>query len=317
MKTYTNLKIALTSILFLVCSISGYMVGQTSSDEGISTDGESNSFRTISPKNSWTSYTYNPMTGSNVQPRQYRFHEDSVEVGGNWYFQLQWSNSEEGENWSDLELFREENGKIFVLKYGDEYILMDFNVEAGETFSIEQPNGGGWTNNFLVISVDSIELVDGSQRKRVGLGCYEEDVVWYYWVEGIGSLTQNLDLYHCALDVPHDPILCFYHNGELIFSDDNYDECWITTSVTDIQAQGINIYPNPTTDFLTIEFGDPPTQDIMFTVYDYTGKLIRNFQHSGFQSHYRIEVSDFSPGFYYLSWEQNGIPYSYRFVVGE
>jgi len=317
MKTYTNLKITLTLILFMICSISGYMVGQTSTNDGDLGNNESHTHKTISPENNWTSYTYNLWSGNNnLKPRQHRFHNDSVEVDGKWYFQLQWTRSQEDENWNNLELYREENGKIFVYAWGAESLLMDFNVEEGEVLSIYQPLGS-WTNHYSVVSVDSIELLDGSLRKRVVLGCYDEDFGYYYWVEGIGSLNQNFFLVHCAVDIPHNPILCFYQNGEMIYSNEHYDECWITTSVTDIHSQGINIYPNPTTDFLTIEFDDAPTQDIMFTVYDYTGKQTRNFHYSGFQSLYRIEVSDFSTGFYYLTWELDGRPFVYHFVVAE
>jgi len=315
MNTYCKLTIALMSALFMVCSLSGYLTGQTSPADGTSTSGESNTFKTISPANTWTDMTYDPMMGGNVHSRRYRFSEDSVEVGDNWYFQLQISQSKEGDEWSDLDLYREENGVIYVNSHEVEYVVMDFNVEAGETFSIEPPPGGSIVD-FLVVSVDSIELLDGSLRKRIGLGCYEFEEVSYYWVEGIGSLNQTLGLYHCFFDVADDPILCFYQNGEMIYSNEDNDECWIT-SVTDIHEHGINIYPNPASDFLTIEFDDPPAQDIEFVVFEYTGKRIRNFQFSGFQSQYQLQISELSPGFYYLSWEENGRPYVYHFVVAD
>ena len=118
MKTQTNFKITLTTILFILYSISGNLVGQTSANDGDLSNNEPHTYKTISPENNWTSYTYNPWMGNNLQSRQYRFHNDSVEVDGKWYFQLQWTGSKEDENWNNLELYREENGKHICICLG-------------------------------------------------------------------------------------------------------------------------------------------------------------------------------------------------------
>ncbi|TVQ42835.1 MAG: T9SS C-terminal target domain-containing protein [Saprospirales bacterium] len=315
MKTYTNLKITLTLILFMICSISGYMVGQTStgSDE-IRENEKATYFKYVSPNNTWTTVGFSIIDGKYSSFR-YRFGPDSIAFEDQWYFYLQGSGTETGDNWSNIGLFREINGVVYGIENDEEHVFMDFNLEVGDQITIPMLS---FDNSFdyNVLEVDSIELLDGSLRKRLLLECSEIEEISVYFVEGLGSLSSYLGFVACFFDL-ESKLLCFYQNGEIIYLDENYDECWITTSVTDIHSQGINIYPNPTTDFLTIEFDDAPVQEIAFKAYDYTGKLIRNFHHSGFQSHYRIEVSDFSPGFYYLSWELDGRPFVYHFVVAE
>ncbi len=316
MKTQTNFKITLTTILFTVASISGYMIGQTSS---ITEDNRDNKqatyYKYVSPENTWTTVGYSWIDNSYGSHR-FRFSADSVFFEGQWYFQFQGTGSEHGDNWGNIGLFREENGVVYGITRSEERIFMDFNLEIGDRITIPYLD---FVDSFeyIVVGIDTIELLDGSLRKRLLLDCYQwqDEGFEVYFVEGLGSMGAYIGHIGCFLDV-HEALLCFYNNDEMLYTNPNFNGCWIT-SVTDIHSQGINIYPNPTTDFLIIEFDDALATEITFKVYDYTGKLIRNFNNAGYQSHYRLQVSELTAGFYYLTWEMNGEPFVYHFVVGE
>lgn len=315
MKTQTNFKITLTTILFILYSISGNLVGQTSGvSEEIRGNEQATNLKYVSPKNSWVIVGFSILDGTYSSFRC-RFGPDSIAFEDQWYFYLQTSSDETGDNWNNIGLFREEDGIVYGIKNDEELVFMDFNLDVGDSITIPMLDFGD-SFDFTVLEVDSIELLDGSYRKRLFLECSQIEGLGDYFVEGFGSLRTYLGFVSCYLDIESE-LLCFYQDGEKIYANTKFDECWVTTSVTDIQAQGINIYPNPTTDFLTIEFEDAPTKEITFKVYDYTGKLIRNFNNAGFQSHYRLQVADLTAGFYYLTWEMKGEPFVYHFVVGE
>ena len=190
---------------------------------------------------------------------------------------------------------------------------MDFNLIAGDRITMPE-TFSGVVSEFEVIAVDTVVVMDGSQRKRVLFDCYEWEGFYLYWVEGIGLLNHLPGQMTCAVDFEH-PLLCFYQNEELIYFNENFESCWIT-SVEDLQSAGIAVFPNPAVDHLNIEFENPSSHPIHFRIIHSNGAEIKNFKHPGNQSDYRIQVNDLPTGMYHLSWQLDGRPFSYRFVVG-
>jgi hypothetical protein len=63
-------------------------------------------------------------------------------------------------------------------------------------------------------------------------------------------------------------------------------------------AAGINIYPNPARDFCMIEFPEALNEPVRLSVFDASGRLMRNVKLADQKS--LLEISDLSEGLYYL-----------------
>jgi hypothetical protein len=68
------------------------------------------------------------------------------------------------------------------------------------------------------------------------------------------------------------------------------------------EAKGINLlvsaYPNPTTDFLTLEVKDFELSNLNFQLYDMQGKLLQSKKITGNQTN--IEMSNLAPATYFV-----------------
>ena len=94
------------------------------------------------------------------------------------------------------------------------------------------------------------------------------------------------------------------------------DECFLV-GMDDLQAAGAMLYPNPTTDFLTIEI-NTPIENI--TVYNSTGTLVNEIRMGGVsgnsqESRTMLDVSHFPIGIYSLKFTTSkGESFSRKFV---
>nr|MBS0037242.1 T9SS type A sorting domain-containing protein [Saprospiraceae bacterium] len=316
MKKYTNLNNAFAFFLLLATFIySNSTIAQPSSQDGNITSDANTSYKLVSSSNSWTNWFYGTWFTPDNKPVRYRFSEDSVQLGDRWYLQLKRSFAETGDNWEDMGLFREENGVVYLIVNNEEQVLMNFNSGMGDQLDLFRP-GFDQTLEFTVVSVDTVELMDGSHRKRLGLSCFGNDGPIKYWVEGIGSLKNAMGIYHCAFHVQDRPLLCFFQNGEMIYFNENYGSCWLT-SVEDLQDVGISIFPNPAIDHLNILFENPSSHPLHFRIIHSNGAIINSFKHPGMQTDLKIRINDLQAGIYHLSWDFDGSPFSYRFVVSK
>lgn len=112
-------------------------------------------------------------------------------------------------------------------------------------------------------------------------GCYGGPGVPYWLNDGCFAWVIDVDEYCCTND--WDPTC-----------QSMYDYCQLgwPTSIPDISALGIAVYPNPTKDVLTIE----TRLDIQIEVHDLMGKLLIKTKNVN-----RLDLSDLSNGLYNLS----------------
>lgn len=129
----------------------------------------------------------------------------------------------------------------------DEVLLYDFSLVEGDIFP---------TNMKDVYKVDSIQLLDGTYRKRIMFDPWDID----YWIEGIGGSFGGLLWidWHFKKHIPEAWLLCHYENDSLLYMYDYFNTCnywW-----TDVNAETLNkslipkIYPNPFSQKLSISF---------------------------------------------------------------
>lgn len=249
--------------------------------------------------NQWSLVSYN--FAGDAHNTTYRIEGDTT-INGMEYKKL-WYTFENPilANWVLSKFIREDSTKQVFEKVGmnSEEIIYNFGLSAGDTiFNNVLPGLNG-----LISEVDSIELNDGSMRKRLALSsldCPDWGII-EYWVEGIGGVNlafKYID-YFCVYDVGLH-LQCFSNHGNFLYGSPNGSQCFIINSINDIEEIAIKIFPNPTQDILNLEY-DEITKIEALNIFDFQGQLIRSLQVENPIS--QISISNFPKGVYYLKIE--------------
>ena len=91
-----------------------------------------------------------------------------------------------------------------------------------------------------------------------------------------------------------------------------------STVINSAEEKGINIYPNPVADNLTLEgeINNPESKPLMFKLYSIEGRLVKHIQLNGYINYMNttINCSDIPAGIYSYTISVSGIVYSGRIV---
>ena len=170
-------------------------------------------------------------------------------VEGVRYMKVMESMNDEGNPYL-VALLREEGGKVWGRKktngFLSEVLLYDFNANIGDTLSF-----GDFEESFVVDSI-SFEQIGGRERKKIWFGLEYEPFGSETWIEGIGSDMGLLYSGWSSATGGYTRFLCFHINGELVWQSPKYDACLIT-AVEETEKQRTCIYPNPTSEVVSIE----------------------------------------------------------------
>lgn len=89
-----------------------------------------------------------------------------------------------------------------------------------------------------------------------------------------------------------------------------------TVGISEIDStRDINIYPNPSSDHLTIDLPIDQTEDFELKIMDMTGKMLQIHNFESNTTSVTISVNDLSEGMYYIQIECKGLVYRKPFVV--
>ena len=92
---------------------------------------------------------------------------------------------------------------------------------------------------------------------------------------------------------------------------DNFSVSWQEpTGIKSADDQEMHIFPNPTKDVLTLKL---PADEYNFRLFDLFGKIISEGKFSG--SGYKIDVSEFDAGFYFLEIKSAEILYTKKIAI--
>lgn len=131
--------------------------------------------------------------------------------------------------------------------YDNVVLLYDFSLSEGDVF-----------NYNSVTKVDSVELLDGTYRKRI---VFEGGDYYFFWIEGIGSLMGGLLWidWDFKKHIPEAWLLCYYENDSLLYRNDFLNlDC--DYSFTNVNTETIDntyipkVYPNPFSKEVSISF---------------------------------------------------------------
>lgn len=142
---------------------------------------------------------------------------------------------------------------------GEEVLVYDFKLSIGD--SISNFGSGGVS---YVTEIDSIQLPDSSYRKR-----FSFDINSAFYIEGVGGSEGLFSPLSIGIG-SWSYIMCLRENGESIYGAE-CDEYYIVDLEAKLPAPHLQVYPNPTTDQVHIEY---PGQKIKSWLLDATGKIL-------------------------------------------
>lgn len=205
-------------------------------------------------------------------------------------------------NWNLSKIIREDSTqKVYQLNASsnEESVIYDFGLSVGDTIvSNVSPE-----QNSIVTTVDSIELNDGTKRKRLtitSLYCPDWNIE-EFWIEGIGG--ENYAFYYVDVFCQTDTGLslrCFSNNGNFLLGSADGTNCFVPTSINELEQTAIKIFPNPTQDVLNLAY-DETLKVVNLKFFNYQGQFVKSLQVESDLS--QISISNFPKGVYYLNIE--------------
>ncbi|MFK7758052.1 MAG: T9SS type A sorting domain-containing protein [Flavobacteriales bacterium] len=181
-----------------------------------------------------------------------------------------------------------------------EYLLYDFSqIEVGDTLvDYYNPN----PNDFDIVSGIDSTLI-GDQYRKV----YEFTNSFFsfptsFFIEGIGS---SLGLFApfgnpFAPGVTDYQLTCFTH--EDVFFENPYEQevtdCLLLNSISEQSASLFQLYPNPSSQNLTLESSGSPILSVL--IYDQTGTTVKSDLEVN-RNQLVIDVSDLASGLYFIN----------------
>ncbi len=177
---------------------------------------------------------------------------------------------------------REDSGKVFLANKSRELILYDFNLKEGDSL-VMYFLWDDMDSNPLFIQVDSVKTAifqDQKERLMQFVSVYDyrnrdhsiNDVL----VEGIGSLQFGLE-YPVSLFITGGScirrLLCFSMNNNLVYTNPEFNDCYITTGVNQIQVKPelVNVFSAPN-GILVVDLTSSVSGKIFF--FNTLGKLV-------------------------------------------
>lgn len=183
----------------------------------------------------------------------------------------------------------------FAGKFPNKYVNIAFSVKDFKGLNI---NNGGYIVGKINHKISNIsnKNVTGLVKPRINnLPEYKNDL----------PLTNNQN---CTLifttDSPYEPVQeglpvnkVHFYTQQIVGSDSSFE-----------------IYPNPSTGFLTYNWsGADSNKDVFVKIFDNTGKLLMS-RSMNQQTEGSLDISDYTPGLYFLHFENGGITEKHKII---
>jgi len=201
----------------------------------------------------------------------------------------------------------DENESIYVRDlFDNEGLIYNFNVQVGDTFTLYNPFNEGLVFEVLIAEKDSTFIIPANQfRKRIKL---QGNDIWAgeeYWIEGIGSsagiLMSGADIVQLTGWAMYDP-LCQWENDTLVYSNPEYNSCFITVSTPEIELESpkITIHPNPLVYKSTITINGIQAKNYTIEIFDISGIKVLDYH---IQADEKIVINKemLEPGLYLIN----------------
>lgn len=184
-------------------------------------------------------------------------------------------------------------GKVWFLSlnFEKEMLYMDLSLSVSDTFAFTFPSG--------ICSVDKVmKVLIDDNRKIIEFGNNPDKS----FIEGIGSTIGFFDLKEEGCGRLSE-LLCVFKDGIQTYGlqGDCFRERW--NKVESSKSTNIRIFPNPTEDIVTINFGDDRNAINTITLIDIHGiELYKNYTDL---MEIEIDLSKYTYGIYFLRINNN------------
>jgi len=254
-----------------------------------------------------------------------KFIGDSI-INSKTYNKL-FQSSDSTLTWDFVSLLREEDHKVFIYSSNiqSDLLLYDFSCTAGDTGYVTSIINNNINIDSLSFTIDSTNIISysGIEYKQLFVSLQTDyEQIQDIWIEGIGStygpLSQNcIGLIGCYMNWE---LLCMHLNTNLIYQNPNYNTCFITDTLTNISAiekgtKGFNLYPNPTTDIITISLDKKIKEKVGISIYNINGTLIKSLPTNYPNKNISISTNEFLSGIYFCEVKGNNFISREKFVV--
>jgi len=240
----------------------------------------------------------------------------------------------------EKKVFFRRKSPFFYEPEGVDRLLYDFSIIEGDTIEVFGYYFCEWfSNSYVVLSTDSINLLNNEKRKIWNLQRvdykYNKNIKlaagyegkktgilippysdFDTWIEGIGSLNGLINpgcfqLYTISFGLS---LLCFFENEEHLYMHPGGDTCFIdwTSNVLDFTIEEIMIYPNPVEEAINISLPDIFETESTIQIISICGKII--YESTFYGKNFKIEVSPYNSGIYLLKIKNHQNAYVTKFV---
>lgn len=253
----------------------------------------------VSTNNCW--YTVGSFQGERDLNFAYLFR-DSIELNGHYYFTLY---NTMDSTFQDLKttntLLREEKGIVYRLldkvNYSED-IMYNFNLNKGDSITYKKFSG---ETVIHVVAVDTIELLDGSKRKRWSLSMKNRPSEGIrYWVAGIGATmgaTFNpANMYVSDLG----SLSCYFFKDQYLYGKQStcpnpFRPGSVSTQEIK-ELKGIQLIQNNGDGKILLRLEDPGKYG--FKLYNALGGILQS--HTAAQGDNRLSLIELPKGIYFL-----------------
>jgi len=247
-----------------------------------------------------------PTGTTHYETNYFKFNGDTV-INGGTFHKLYSSTDSMQLNWSLRSLWWERNDSVFQYCHpcgwiNDSSLLVyNFNLAEGDTFTLYP--------DYLYMKVDSIRFLQwgGSIRKHWFFCKTNSDTSSWnrtIWIEGVGQLGLMSRSSDIDIMGAYNQLLCFHENGNLIYQNPNYTDCYVYTNVPAITKSNehINLFPNPASTKLTFTI-PKNSNSATYTLYNLQGVV--QLAGNNNKTETELNVSSLQRGLYFLKISTN------------
>ena len=214
---------------------------------------------------------------------------------------------------------REEEKKIYILidYYGQEEVLLyDFSKKVGDTI-YSNTSEGYMTMPLTISKIDSINLFDGTTRKRYW---FAETASDEYWIEGIGSVSGLLTpIQEQIANFYTSHLSCFKQNDNTVYLNNyscNKCFCGLYTGQNEYEVPNLNIelIASSTTLTLNINLDSKKIPNYNIQIFNSMGQLAKTMNNIK-SNNIEMSIGDFASGIYIINMiTNNKMIYSKSFI---
>jgi len=226
-------------------------------------------------------------------------------VGIKW-----WTGGTPYDYYSPNQYTRVSNDTVYQWQNGQFYVLYVFNVQP-MNYWITGPGfyGTGCTGDTITIDYSQTVNINGISMQKLipepygsipfpngGASIFLHDTIY----ERFGCVSFLFPIDACVTDIPVPQLRCYSDSSGFTYSRNISPSCdFVWTGINETNySDPLSVYPNPTSDYLTVLSNFNPGDKI--TLFDISGNAISENVINSSGSHVNIATSKFSNGLYFL-----------------